>query len=163
MIIVGIDPGVSGAISIIRDGKISMIYDMPIMLDGTKSKRQINAAELANIFFQEKIGEDDKIILESVSAMPGQGVTGMFSFGQSFGVIKGVCAALKLPLHLVRPVKWKKHYNLLNSEKDASRTKVIEMYPYIAPMVSRKKDSNKADAILIGMYYYENLEIKQVT
>ena len=160
MIIVGIDPGVSGAISIIRDGKISMIYDMPIMLDGTKSKRQINAAELANIFFQEKIGEDDKIILESVSAMPGQGVTGMFSFGQSFGVIKGVCAALKLPLHLVRPVKWKKHYNLLNSEKDASRTKVIEMYPYIAPMVSRKKDSNKADAILIGMYFYENLEIK---
>ena len=163
MIIVGIDPGVSGAISIIRDGKISMICDMPIMLDGTKSKRQINAAELANIFFQEKIGEDDKIILESVSAMPGQGVTGMFSFGQSFGVIKGVCAALKLPLHLVRPVKWKKHYNLLSSEKDASRTKVIEMYPYIAPMVSRKKDSNKADAILIGMYYYENLEIKQVT
>jgi crossover junction endodeoxyribonuclease RuvC len=163
MIIVGIDPGVSGAISIIRDGKISMIYDMPIMLDGTKSKRQINAAELANIFFQEKIGEDDKIILESVSAMPGQGVTGMFSFGQSFGVIKGVCAALKLPLHLVRPVKWKKHYNLLNSEKDASRTKVIEMYPYIASMVSKKKDSNKADAILIGMYYYENLEIKQVT
>jgi len=160
MIIVGIDPGVSGAISIIRDGKISMIYDMPIMLDGTKSKRQINAAELANIFFQEKIGEDDKIILESVSAMPGQGVTGMFSFGQSFGVIKGVCAALKLPLHLVRPVKWKKHYNLLSSEKDASRTKVIEMYPYIAPMVSRKKDSNKADAILIGMYFYENLEIK---
>ena len=163
MIIVGIDPGVSGAISIIRDGKISMIYDMPIMLDGTKSKRQINAAELANIFFQEKIAEDDKIILESVSAMPGQGVTGMFSFGQSFGVIKGVCAALKLPLHLVRPVKWKKHYNLLNSEKDASRTKVIEMYPYIASMVSKKKDSNKADAILIGMYYYENLEIKQVT
>jgi len=160
MIIVGIDPGVSGAISIIRDGKISMICDMPIMLDGTKSKRQINAAELANIFFQEKIGEDDKIILESVSAMPGQGVTGMFSFGQSFGVIKGVCAALKLPLHLVRPVKWKKHYNLLSSEKDASRTKVIEMYPYIAPMVSRKKDSNKADAILIGMYFYENLEIK---
>ena len=163
MIIVGIDPGVSGAISIIRDGKISMICDMPIMLDGTKSKRQINAAELANIFFQEKIGEDDKIILESVSAMPGQGVTGMFSFGQSFGVIKGVCAALKLPLHLVRPVKWKKHYNLLNSEKDASRTKVIEMYPYIASMVSKKKDSNKADAILIGMYYYENLEIRQVT
>jgi|SRR6056300_524689 len=81
MIIVGIDPGVSGAISIIRNGKISMIYDMPIMLDGIKTKRQINAAELANIFFQEKIGEDDRIILESVSAMPGQGVTGMFSFG----------------------------------------------------------------------------------
>jgi crossover junction endodeoxyribonuclease RuvC len=130
---------------------------MPIMVDGTKSKRQVNAAELANILINEKIGEQDKIILESVSAMPGQGVTGMFSFGQSFGVIKGVCAALKLPLHLVRPVKWKKHFNLLNSEKDASRTKVIEMYPYISSQVSKKKDANKADAILIAKYFFETI------
>lgn len=154
MTIVGIDPGVSGAISVLRDGKITMICDMPIMIDGTKSKRQINAAELANILINQKLNFEDKVILESVSAMPGQGVTGMFSFGQSFGVIKGVCAALKLSLHLVRPVKWKKHFNLLNSEKDASRTKVIEMYPYIASEVSKKKDSNKADAILIASYYY---------
>ena len=156
-VIVGIDPGVSGAICILRNGKVSMTCDMPIMVDGTKSKRQVNAAELANILINEKIGEHDKIILESVSAMPGQGVTGMFSFGQSFGVIKGVCAALKLPLHLVRPVKWKKHFNLLNSEKDASRTKVIEMYPYISSEVSKKKDANKADAILIAKYFFETV------
>ena len=156
-VIVGIDPGVSGAICILRNGKVTMTCDMPIMVDGTKSKRQVNAAELANILINEKIGEHDKIILESVSAMPGQGVTGMFSFGQSFGVIKGVCAALKLPLHLVRPVKWKKHFNLLNSEKDASRTKVIEMYPYISSQVSKKKDANKADAILIAKYFFETV------
>ena len=156
-VIVGIDPGVSGAICILRNGKVTMTCDMPIMVDGTKSKRQVNAAELANILINEKIGEHDKIILESVSAMPGQGVTGMFSFGQSFGVIKGVCAALKLPLHLVRPVKWKKHFNLLNSEKDASRTKVIEMYPYISSQVSKKKDANKADAILIAKYFFETM------
>lgn len=155
MVIVGIDPGVSGAISILRDGKITMICDMPIMIDGTKSKRQINAAELANILTRENISEQDKIILESVSAMPGQGVTGMFSFGQSFGVIKGVCAALKLPVYLVRPVKWKKHFNLLNSEKDASRTKAIEIFPYFSSQLSKKKDSNKADAILIASFYYE--------
>ena len=156
-VIVGIDPGVSGAICILRNGKVTMTCDMPIMVDGTKSKRQVNAAELANILINEKIGEQDKIILESVSAMPGQGVTGMFSFGQSFGVIKGVCAALKLPLHLVRPVKWKKDFNLLNSEKDASRTKVIEMYPYISSKVSKKKDANKADAILIAKYFFETI------
>ena len=156
-VIVGIDPGVSGAICILRNGKVTMTCDMPIMVDGTKSKRQVNAAELANILIDEKIGEHDKIILESVSAMPGQGVTGMFSFGQSFGVIKGVCAALKLPLHLVRPVKWKKHFNLLNSEKDASRTKVIEMFPYISSEVSKKKDANKADAILIAKYFFETV------
>ena len=156
-VIVGIDPGVSGAICILRNGKVTMTCDMPIMVDGTKSKRQVNAAELANILINEKIGEQYKIILESVSAMPGQGVTGMFSFGQSFGVIKGVCAALKLPLHLVRPVKWKKHFNLLNSEKDASRTKVIEMFPYISSEVSKKKDANKADAILIAKYFFETV------
>ena len=161
MVIVGIDPGVSGAISILREGKITMICDMPIMIDGTKSKRQINAAELANILTRENISEQDKIILESVSAMPGQGVTGMFSFGQSFGVIKGVCAALKLPVYLVRPVKWKKHFNLLNSEKDASRTRAIEIFPYFSGQLSRKKDSNKADAILIASFYYETYKIEE--
>ena len=160
-VIVGIDPGVSGAICILRNGKVTMTCDMPIMVDGTKSKRQVNAAELANILINEKIGEQDKIILESVSAMPGQGVTGMFSFGQSFGVIKGVCAALKLPLHLVRPVKWKKHFNLLNSEKDASRTKAIEIFPYFSSELSRKKDSNKADAILIASFYYETYKLEE--
>jgi len=155
MVLVGIDPGVSGALCIIKDKKVSMVCDMPTMIDGTKTKKQINAVELANILSRENITSNDKVILESVSAMPGQGVTGMFSFGQSFGAIKGVCAALKLPLILVRPVKWKKHFNLLNSDKDASRTKVIEMYPYIASEVSRKKDANKADAILLAKYYLE--------
>ena len=155
MNLVGIDPGISGALCVLKDGSISMVADMPTMIEGTKSKKQINAAELANILQKEKISQDDKVILESVSAMPGQGVTGMFSFGQSFGVIKGVCAALKLPLILVRPVKWKKHFNLLSSEKDASRTKVIETYPYISSELSRKKDANKADAILIAKYYFE--------
>ncbi|NDA22185.1 MAG: crossover junction endodeoxyribonuclease [Proteobacteria bacterium] len=157
MNLVGIDPGISGAISILREGNISMVVDMPTMTEGTKSKKQINAAELANILTKENISHDDRVILENVSAMPGQGVTGMFSFGQSFGVIKGVCAALKLPVILVRPVKWKKHFNLLNSEKDASRTKVIETYPYISSELSKKKDANKADAILIAKYYFETL------
>ena len=137
-----------------------MVVDMPTMTEGTKSKKQINAAELANILTKENISHEDKVILESVNAMPGQGVTGMFSFGQSFGVIKGVCAALKLPVILVRPVKWKKHFNLLNSEKDASRTKAIQIFPYISPQLSRKKDANKADAILIACFFYETYKSK---
>jgi len=90
-----------------------------------------------------------------VSAMPGQGVTSMFNFGQSFGVLKGICAALKIPIYFVRPVKWKKHFNLINSEKDASRTKVIETFPYISSQLSKKKDGNKADAILIARFFHE--------
>ena len=93
--------------------------------------------------------------MEQVSAMPGQGVTSMFNFGQSFGIIKGICSAMQLSVHFVRPAKWKKYYNLINSEKDASRTRAIEIFPYFSSQLSKKKDSNKADAILIASFYHE--------
>ena len=166
MIIFGIDPGVSGAICVLRQGKIVEIYEMPTMIDGKKNKRQVNGAEVTNIFLKEinnlkwqetsinsKLEDRAKVVVEHVTAMPGQGVTSMFNFGQSFGVIKGICAALKLPIYFVRPTKWKKHFNLIKTNKDASRTKVIEVYPEISSKLSRKKDSNKADAILIARYF----------
>ena len=156
MIIIGIDPGVSGAICILNNGKIIELYEMPTMIDGKKNKKQVNGAEITNIFQKELINEkNSKVIIEHVSAMPGQGVTSMFNFGQSFGVVKGICAALRLPLYFVRPVKWKKHFNLINSQKDASRTKVIEIFPYISSKISKKKDANKADAILIARFFHE--------
>ena len=93
--------------------------------------------------------------MEQVNAMPGQGVTSMFNFGQTFGAIKGISAALKLPIFFVRPSKWKKHFELLKASKDASRTKTIEMYPSLADKLSRKKDVNKSDAILIARFYNE--------
>ena len=85
--------------------------------------------------------------------MPGQGVTSMFNFGQSFGVLKGICSAMQLSMYFVRPAKWKKYYGLIKTEKDASRTKVIEIFPYISNKLSKKKDSNKADAILIANFF----------
>ena len=158
MIIIGIDPGVSGAICILTDGKITEIYEMPTMIDGKKNKKQVNGAEVTNIINKELINEKDiNVVIEHVSAMPGQGVTSMFNFGQSFGVLKGICAALKLPVHFIRPVKWKKYFNLINTEKDASRTKVIEVFPYISSKISKKKDSNKADAILIARFFHETV------
>jgi len=158
MIIIGIDPGVSGAICILTDGKITEIYEMPTMIDGKKNKKQVNGAEVTNIINKELINEKDiNVVIEHVSAMPGQGVTSMFNFGQSFGVLKGICAALKLSVHFIRPVKWKKHFNLINTEKDASRTKVIEVFPYISSKISKKKDANKADAILIARFFHETV------
>ena len=158
MIIIGIDPGVSGAICILTDGKITEIYEMPTMIDGKKNKKQVNGAEVTNIINKELVSEKDiNVVIEHVSAMPGQGVTSMFNFGQSFGVLKGICAALKLPVHFIRPVKWKKHFNLINTEKDASRTKVIEVFPYISSKISKKKDANKADAILIARFFHETV------
>ena len=157
MIIIGIDPGVSGAICILNDGKITEIYEMPTMIDGKKNKKQVNGAEITNIINKEIENEKDvKVVIEHVSAMPGQGVTSMFNFGQTFGAIKGICASLGLPIFYVRPAKWKKHFELLNSSKDASRTKVIEMYPSFSEQLRKKKDVNKADAILIARFFKES-------
>ena len=154
MRIIGIDPGLSGGIAILDDLKIFDIYDMPIMSEGKKNKNQLNSAQLVNIIKKNIISNGDTfLIVEQVSAMPGQGVTSMFNFGQTFGSIKGICAALNLPIFFVRPAKWKKHFDLINSSKDASRTKVIEMYPSISSRLSKKKDVNKADAILIARYF----------
>ena len=152
--IFGIDPGISGAISILENKKIIEVYDMPTMIDGKKNKKQVNGSQVANIF-KEKIDANKEIsvVVEHVNAMPGQGVTSMFNFGQSFGVIKGICSAMQLSIHFVRPTKWKKHFNLIKTNKDASRTKVIEVYPEISNKLHRKKDSNRADAILIALYF----------
>ena len=156
MIIIGIDPGINGAISIIENKKILEVYDTPTMIDGKKNKRQINSAQVTNII-KERLNKDKEVVVvvEQVHAMPGQGVTSMFNFGQSFGVIKGICAALSLPIYFVRPSKWKKYFNLIKTNKDASRTKVIEAYPEISSKLHRKKDSNRADAILIALYFQD--------
>ena len=156
MMIIGIDPGISGSICFFENGKVLEVIEMPNMAEGKKNKRQVNSAQIYNEIslrikkFQKK---DIIVVIEQVSAMPGQGVTSMFNFGQSFGVIKGICSALSIPIHFVRPTKWKKHFNLIKTNKDASRTKVIEVYPEISGKLSRKKDSNKADAILIARYF----------
>ena len=154
MIIIGIDPGISGAISIIEDKKVLEVYDTPTMIDGKKNKKQINGAQVTNIIKEVlNSGKEVIVVVEHVNAMPGQGVTSMFNFGQSFGVIKGICAALSIPIYFVRPSKWKKHFNLIKTNKDASRTKVIEVYPEISSKLHRKKDSNRADAIIIALYF----------
>ena len=156
MRIIGIDPGLSGAIAILDDLKITDMFDMPVMPEGKKNKKQLNSAQLVKIIKRHILSNENTfVIVEQVSAMPGQGVTSMFNFGQTFGAIKGICASLNLPIFYVRPAKWKKHLDLINSSKDASRTKVIEMYPSISERLSKKKDVNKADAILIARYFKE--------
>jgi crossover junction endodeoxyribonuclease RuvC len=158
MLIIGIDPGITGSICFFQDGKIIDVIEMPNMPEGKKNKKQVNGAQIfyeISLKIKDVKKEDIKVVIEQVSAMPGQGVTSMFNFGQSFGILKGICSAMQLPMYFVRPTKWKKYFNLINSEKDASRTKAIEVFPYFSSNLSKKKDSNKADAILIASYYYE--------
>ncbi len=156
MKIIGIDPGLSGAIAILENNKVLNIFEMPVMSEGKKNKRQLNSALLVKLL-KDNISENEDIsvVVEQVNAMPGQGVTSMFNFGQTFGAIKGICAALELPIFFVRPSKWKKHFELINSSKDSSRTKAIEMYPSLSKELAKKKDVNKSDAILIARYFSE--------
>ena len=156
MKIIGIDPGLSGAIAILENNKVLSLFDVPVMSEGKKNKRQLNSAQLVSLL-KENISSDEEVavVVEQVNAMPGQGVTSMFNFGQTFGAIKGVCAALALPIFFVRPSKWKKHFELINSSKDSSRTKAIEMYPKLSNKLTKKKDVNKSDAILIARYFSE--------
>ena len=161
MLIIGIDPGIAGAICFLENGEVKDVIDMPTMAEGKKNKRQINGRQIFNeilLRIENYELNNINVIVEQVSAMPGQGVTSMVNFGQSYGVIKGICAAMQLPIFFVRPAKWKKHFDLINSQKDASRTKVIEMFPKISPILSRKKDANKADAILIAIFYENTLK-----
>ena len=156
MKIIGIDPGLSGAIAILENNKVLKVFEMPTMAEGKKNKKQLNSAQLVTLLQNNIIkNEEVSVVVEQVNAMPGQGVTSMFNFGQTFGAIKGICAALQLPIFFVRPSKWKKHFELINASKDASRTKVIEMYPALSNQLSKKKDVNKSDAILIARFYSE--------
>ena len=164
MLIIGIDPGITGSICFFLDGKIIDVIGMPNMPEGKKNKKQVNGAQIyyeISSRIKDIKKEDIKVLIEQVSAMPGQGVTSMFNFGQSFGILKGICSAMQLPMYFVRPTKWKKYFNLINSEKDASRTKAIEVFPYFSSELSRKKDSNKADAILIASFYYETYKLEE--
>ena len=164
MLVIGIDPGISGSICFLQNGRIMDVIEMPTMTEGKKNKKQVNGSQIFNEI-SERIKEidksDTKVVIEQVSAMPGQGVTSMFNFGQSFGILKGICSAMQLPMYFVRPAKWKKYFSLINSEKDASRSKAIEIFPYFSSNLSRKKDSNKADAILIASFYYETYKIDE--
>ena len=158
MLIIGIDPGISGSICFFENGEIADVIEMPTMTEGKKNKRQVNGAQVYNEIkkrINKLQNQDVRVVVEQVSAMPGQGVTSMFNFGQSFGILKGICSAMQLPLYFVRPAKWKKYFNLINSQKDASRTRAIEIFPYFSSQLSKKKDSNKADAILIASFYNE--------
>ena len=164
MLIISIDPGITGSICFFKNNKIIEVIEMPTMTEGKKNKKQVNGAQIFNEIsnrIRDIEIENIRVVIEQVSAMPGQGVTSMFNFGQSFGILKGICSAMQLPMYFVRPAKWKKYFGLINSEKGASRTKAIEMFPYFSSNLSKKKDINKADAILIASFYYETYKLEE--
>jgi crossover junction endodeoxyribonuclease RuvC len=152
--VIGIDPGISGAIAVFEDGVLHRLIDMPTLeLDSGKTKkRHISAAGLATILNVFISDADCHVVTEKVTARPGQGVTSMFNFGRSAGIIEGVVAALQIPNTYVTPAAWTKAVSRA-AGKDASRMRAMELFPSKADLFKRAKDDGRADAALIAYWY----------
>ena len=148
MRVVGIDPGASGAIVLLDNNEPVEWMQMPTYKVGTATR--VNAAELTNFF--EKNFKIDHVYIEQVGAMPGQGVVSMFNFGHSCGVVMGVVGALCFPHTMITPQKWKKAAGLIGTEKDASRARAIQLWPYWRDLDRKGKGQAYADAALIARY-----------
>ena len=153
---IGIDPGVSGAIAIVSDDGVEL-FDMPTAPKSSGKGKEVNCGSLVPILYDHRgllmYGPNAPMVyLEKVHARPRQGVTSMFSFGRSLGVVEGVLAALEIPYTFVNPQKWKRLAGLQGKPKDYSRTVASKLYPEVAKELTRKKDVGRADALLIAHF-----------
>lgn len=149
----GIDPGISGAIAIFEGNDLLDVFDMPIVetVSGKKRKRRISPEMLA-AEIEGHVPYLSIAYIEDVHAMPGQGVTSMFAFGEAAGLIRGVCAGLKVPVNLVSPATWKRSMRLQGAGKDASRAMAARMWPQKASLFKRQRDDGRAEAALLAYY-----------
>ena len=148
MKVIGIDPGVSGAVALFDHGVLEWVVDMPALEDGPNGRRTINAQLLSHLIANSHA---TTAFVEKVGTRPGEGAVGAFSFGRGVGVIHGICAAFDLVCGQITPQTWRKFHGLSKESKDASRSKVIALFPGMADKFSRKKDDGRAEAALIGL------------
>jgi len=151
MIILGIDPGLSGAMAFLdTDTGIIAVEDMPTVevKRNNKLKREVSPQLVAAIIIKRHVGA---AYLEKVNAMAGQGVSSVFSFGRSAGIMEGVLAAFDIPTTLVTPQAWQKAMNVRDG-KDGSRERAMQLFPASAELFQRKKDDGRSDAALIAKY-----------
>lgn len=153
-ITVGIDPGITGAAGILKDGEYLKVFDIPSVEKGAGMvKREIDPSGLARELTSHLDPKEYvEVLLERVNAMPGQGVSSVFSFGDSYGCCRSVVAVLGHPMVLVPPAVWKKHFKL-GREKEESRALAIRLFPKAE--LHLKKHSDRAEALLMARYLYE--------
>lgn len=157
--ILGIDPGLTGALALLDGDRCIDVIDMPISAKTVGKGNEVNAYLLGDILSDLKTesGGDLLASVEQVGPMPGQGVTSMFGFGRSAGVLDGVLAAMGIPVNKVSPARWKKAMGLSGRDKDVARTMAINTFPEMAHMLARKKDTGRAEAMLIAAYSHGEL------
>ena len=163
MIVLGIDCGLTGAVAAISsDRSYAGVFDLPVIASGKSAKVQthIDAAGLAETIKQARIAAGSVDVwmaaVERVAAMPGQGVSSVFSLGDSFGAIRATLAVKHIACEFVTPNAWKRYYGL-DGDKERARAKAIELFPGLATSLSRKKDHNRAEAILVADWLLRKL------
>lgn len=150
--IIGIDPGQTGAIAALEKGKVVALHDMPVMARTHGKGFQIDPYELSSLIMRIGVASITGVVMEQVNSRPGQGAQATFNFGEGVGVIKGVIGALSLSLRMVTPQQWKKSAGLIRKDKDAARTLAIQMHPEVADQLTQKKDIGRADAIMVARF-----------
>jgi crossover junction endodeoxyribonuclease RuvC len=153
-IIVGIDPGLDGAVCIYRSDKSILIEDTPTMQvkkAGGKLKSEYLTTAMADLLVSLPPPETH-VFIESVHSMPKQGVASTFTFGKGYGIWIGIVAAYGFPVTFVTPQAWKKFLMQGIHDKDAARLRAMQLYPSMMPVLKRKKDIGRADALLIMHY-----------
>jgi len=151
MNILGIDPGLDGAVVVLKEsGELVEIHDMPTLLDGAKGRRAVNPALLASIFYKTHAS---RAFCELVGPRPTDGITAAFGFGRSRGIIEGALAAAGIPLEMIAPPVWKRAANIApgKENKDSARSVAISRWPSHAALFARKCDCDRAEAALIAV------------
>lgn len=153
MKIVGIDPGLGGAIALLNGGMLWAMADMPVL------DKRVQTNPLAEIL---RGFQPDVVVLEDIAAMP-RGSIASFSLGYTMGVCVATIQGLSLPLVRMRPNEWKKYQGLIGKEKEASRLLAMERWPHFLDSFRRKKDCDRAEAALIADAYRrkENISAEQ--
>ena len=154
MITVGIDPGLTGAVAFLRNGEYYSLFDIPTTLKGSGSvKQEVEPGGLKRMFLERLEGREDvAIALERVSAMPGQGSSSVFSFGDTYGCCRSVASLTGYPLHLVTPTTWKKHFGL-GRDKEESRALASRLFP--GAELHLKKHADRAEAFLMAHWLWD--------
>ncbi len=156
MITIGIDPGLSGAIAVLQDGRFVAVESMPTLAKGSGTvKNEVSPAGVLAIL-RERVPPVDSVaaVIERVNSRPGEGVASSFSLGDSFGVVRGVVAVARVETRYVTPAQWKKHFKL-TSDKELSRALAVRLFPEAAAQLRFKKDADRAEALLLARWLWE--------
>lgn len=152
MIVIGIDPGLSGAVVVVHDGIVTRCHDTPVVetVVNGKKRRRIDPHGLVGIL--TSIGPVNMVVLEQAGARPGEGATSSFTNGRNFGVIEGVLATLARPYTTVAPQTWTKQMRV-GPDKGNHRLEAMRLFPASADLFARVKDDGRADAALLASWW----------